>query len=105
MSQETFKVGSAAVFTVVFKNASNAIDDPDTITFLWVDPDGVDGSWVFGSDPEVVRTALGTYATALPLDARGNWTGGYQGVSVDPLGVNVIVEETICARAATLVPV
>lgn len=105
MSNEQFKVGSAAVFKVVFKNALNEIDDPDTVTFLWTEPDGTTGSWVYGVDTEVVRLSLGTFATALPLDARGNWTGGYQATSIDPLGVNVIVEETICAMASVLVPV
>ena len=100
-----FKVGSSAVFTVTFKNALNVIDDPDDVTFLWTEPDGSTGSLVYGVDPEVVRLSLGVFATALALTARGNWTGGFQGESADPLGVNTIIEETICAVAATLVPV
>lgn len=97
------RVGGAAVFTVVFKNALNAVDDPDTVTFLWTMPDGTSDSWVYGIDPEVIKTAVGTYVVALPITAPGGWVGGFRGESIDPLGVNAIDEACVCGVATGLV--
>lgn len=99
------KVGGAAVFSVTFRNAAQEIDDPDVVTFLWTLPDGTDGSWVYGTDPEVIKTATGKYVVALPITSPGRWAGGFRGESVDPLGVNAIDEACVCGVATSLVVV
>lgn len=98
-------VGGSGVFEVVFRDASQAIADPDDVYFLWTEPDGTTGMWHYGVDPQVVRLSLGRYAAALPWTSSGNWTGGFQGVSADPLGVNAIDDATVCVGSSLLVPV
>lgn len=98
-------VGGSAVFTVTFRDALNAIADPDDVTFLWTAPDGTNGSLVFGVDPEIVKLAVGKYVYALPITLPGVWVGGFQGESIDPLGVNAVAEASVCAIGSALVTV
>lgn len=47
--------------------------DPDTVTFLTIDPSGTKSTYVYGTDDEVGRTSAGNYYARIFPGSGGRW--------------------------------
>lgn len=56
-----------------FSNALGVPTDPDTISVLWRRRGGPATTWVYGTDSEVVRDAVGTYHADILIDRAGTY--------------------------------
>ena len=83
-----FTVGDTLRFSVTF-SVGGTNTDPTVITFRRRDPNGVIQAYVYGTDVELVRTAVGLYRIDLALSVTGEYwyrwegTGSAAGVSED----------------------
>lgn len=53
--------------------------DPTTVTFRHRKPDGTVTAWVYGTDSQVVKDAVGKYHADLALNQEGVWTYRWEG--------------------------
>lgn len=78
-SGNTYDVGDTVRVQGVFKNSSDVVVDPGTVTFKLKSPGGTVTTYVYGTDAQVVKTGTGTYyVDALPtLEGRYSyrWAG------------------------------
>ena len=58
--------------------------DPSALTIRLFDPTGAEVAYVYGTDSELTRSAVGRYLLEVPVQISGVWL--YQFVSVDPDG-------------------
>lgn len=62
-----------------FTNAAGALADPTTITMRWRVAGGVETSWVYGTNAEVVKDSTGVYHADIPITTVGlhyyQWEG------------------------------
>ena len=61
MTTPTHDLGDKRRLTVTFTDINAAAADPTTITFRMLEPDDTQTSYVYGTDPEVVKSATGIY--------------------------------------------
>ena len=74
-----YRVGTRIRVSAQFKNASNMLADPTTVT-VRLDPPAADThSYVYGVDSEVVKEATGNYHLDFLADAAGDWAYEWQG--------------------------
>ena len=52
---------------------NNVNTDPTTVTFKFKDPAGVITTYVFGVDPEIVKSAVGTYYMDVTVSDEGQF--------------------------------
>ena len=78
------QVRCTCTFTV---NSVNT--DPTTVTAKVKDPSGVETSYVYGVDEEVVKSAAGIYYIDVTTDENGLWYFRFEGT-----GTCVAVEES-----------
>lgn len=58
--------------------------DPGTVTFYCKLPDGTELEYVYPTDPELVKEAVGTYYVDLANDQVGPWQYTFQGTGNNP---------------------
>ena len=59
--------------TVTFADADGAAVDPATVTFTTCSPSGGVTSYVYGTDAEVGKSAVGNYYADISPDQSGRW--------------------------------
>lgn len=76
----TYAKGQRIRCTAEFKDTTtNAYVDPLTVTFKAKSPGGGTTAYVYGVDPDVIKTATGRYRYDLLLDAAGDWWLRWEG--------------------------
>lgn len=66
-------VGASRRFSCTFK-VSGTLTNPTTTTAVVRDPSGVETSYVYGTDAEVVRPETGSFYIDLTFTAAGAWS-------------------------------
>ncbi len=89
MTTPAYDVGDLRRFQVSFTDVDDAPVDPTSVTVRLREPDGTLMSFVYGTDPEVVRTALGAYEIDLALTQAGRHVLRWEGT-----GAGQAAEET-----------
>lgn len=67
-----YEVGDRPSISSTF-TSGGTLTDPTTLTFTYRTPAGVETTWVYGTNPEIVRSSLGVYTLELPLTEAGRW--------------------------------
>lgn len=88
-------VGATAIVDAEFRNPanSNALVDPTTVRFAVKNPNGTTTVYLYGTDSEVVKDAVGQYHCEINITASGTWhwraysSGNYQGAVEDSFEV------------------
>jgi hypothetical protein len=62
-----------------FQDAAGAAFDPDVVTVLVKDPAGTVTSYVYDTDPEVVRLDTGEYELEIDAESAGQYSYRFQG--------------------------
>lgn len=89
----SYQTGDVARITGTFRNDSEAVADPSTLTFTFRAPDGTETTYTYGIDSELVKSSTGVYIVDLELSAAGRWawkwqaTGTAAGVDVGAITV------------------
>lgn len=89
----SYQVGDLARLTATFRDVDEALVDPTTVTFTWRTPAGVEASYVYETDDDLVSDSTGVYYVDLALDEAGPWvyrwdtTGIAQGSELGALTV------------------
>lgn len=80
----TFDLGDSIRVSGEFR-ASNVLVDPTVVNFTFINPAGTSTAYVYGTDVQLVKDAVGQYHVDINGNARGRWavryhsTGTYQG--------------------------
>lgn len=85
--------------TYGFVNLAGAAYDPTTVTVTVTEPDGVQTTYTYGVDSEVVKSATGTYYIIVAGAKPGQYTSRFKGTATgysdsDERSVNVIDTRT-----------
>ena len=56
-----YNIGDKRRLTATFKNISDVLTDPTTVTFLMLEPDGTKTTLISGADAEVVALSTGVW--------------------------------------------
>lgn len=88
MKINTYDLGDVTRFSVEVKNLEGVLIDPGTLKFIVKTPGGVSTTHVFGTDPAVVRTAIGVFHIDVAITASGTWH-----IRVETSGVGSGAEE------------
>ena len=59
--------------TGTFTTAAGAAINPDVVRFIVRSPLGVETSYLYGTDVELVRSATGIYYVDVSADVEGTW--------------------------------
>lgn len=95
MALSSFTVGSKVRCGVTFRNDSQAIDDPTTVTFRVEPPTAPAYHLVYGTDSAVVRDGQGLYHVDLLVNEAGDWRWSAEGTgNVEALKEAVFVGRT-----------
>lgn len=80
-----YDIGDAIIFSGVFRDEDGDLADPTALTFTYRAPDGTLTSYVYNTDPELVRDSLGTYHTTVTMDTAGDgfWRWSATGAVAD----------------------
>lgn len=73
MTINSYDVGDLIRCTGTFTNAAGTAVDPTTVTFKVEDASGDVTSYVYDTDPEVVRDGTGVYHVDVSIDEAGRW--------------------------------
>lgn len=72
MSCEDYIVGQRPRFDFQIRD-DHVLTDPTTLTFKFEKPDGVETTYIYGTDAELVRDSVGKFHVELTLDQAGTW--------------------------------
>ena len=67
----TYEYGNEIIIDVVFRDQSDALYDPSEVKVSVRNPSGTVTTYVYGTDPEVIKDDTGTYH----MDVYGNEIG------------------------------
>lgn len=73
MTINVYDVGDTARVTGLFYDSADALADPGTLTFTFLDPSGNATTYTYGTDAELVKSTTGTFYVDLVFDERGMW--------------------------------
>ena len=79
-------INSPIALTANFQSAAGSDVDPTTVTLRLMDPLGVETTYVYGTDDELVRDNSGDYTATVTPDSSGRWFFRWQ-----TTGTNLIV--------------
>jgi hypothetical protein len=99
MTTAAYDIGDLRALGVTFQNAAGSDADPTTITFRLLEPDGTVTVFVYGTDAEVVRDALGQYHVDWTLAQSGRHVARWEGTGA----VHASVEDELYARRSDIV--
>lgn len=66
-------VGDDLRLPAEFKNTAGTLIDPGVVKVKVKDPDGTETEYTYGTDAELVKTAIGAYHIDVPVTAPGVW--------------------------------
>jgi hypothetical protein len=73
---QLWDVGDVAVARAEFRNSSEALTDPTTVTLKVKDPSGNVTTYTY-ANAEITKSATGIYTKSITIDEGGKWTFGY----------------------------
>ena len=73
-----YDVGDQVTSSIEFRQGA-ALADPTTITCKVEEPDGTETPYVYPTDPEVIKDAVGKYHLDITVNAEGTWTHRWEG--------------------------
>jgi hypothetical protein len=66
--------GTVVTVKGTFTNTAGAVQDPATVKLTVVTPDGVEATYVYGTDADMLKSSTGVYTCNLDTTAkRGLW--------------------------------
>ena len=71
---------------------SGALADPTGLTFMLQDPDGTETSYIYGTNAQLEKDAVGKYHVQYTLNKYGIWTVRYEGTGAAPGATEYQVE-------------
>ena len=78
--------------SVVFRDTDHDTEiDPGNVELVWTLPDDTETTYVYGIDPEIVKSAVGIYYAELVLDDVGRHRMVWNGLLVGQVPVYVQV--------------
>jgi hypothetical protein len=69
-----YVVGDRPRFTASFKRSDGTLMDPTGVVAKTRDPAGVETTFVYGTDSDLVRSSVGVYYIDVDLTTHGTWT-------------------------------
>lgn len=72
-----------------FTDADGVAADPTTVTFWWQTPAGVESSYVYSTDDELVKDSTGNYHVDLTIDEDGVWYHRLEGTGTNAAGAEM----------------
>lgn len=72
MSCEDYIVGQRPRFDFQIRD-QHVLSDPATLSFAFEKPDGTVTTYIYGTDAELVKDAIGKYHVEVTLDQSGQW--------------------------------
>jgi len=79
MTTIAYDVGDSRRLKATFKDTAGTIADPTTINFKIREPDGVETTYVFGTDSELVKEGTGIYYVDWTMAKPGRHIGRFIG--------------------------
>ena len=77
-----YEYGSSPILTVTIRNQAGAIVDPATLIFRYKSSHGAGIiTYVYGTDPELVRETTGIYSVELYCEDSGAWDWEFKATS------------------------
>lgn len=68
-----YELGDLVRVTGTFTNEAGDLVDPTVVNFAYIDPAGTRTDLVYGTDVEVVKSAVGVYYVDVDADQVGRW--------------------------------
>lgn len=69
----TYDIGDVVLAVAEFRNASNSLVDPDTVSARTYSPSGSTTTYIYGVDAVLTKLATGRYQLSLEPAASGPW--------------------------------
>jgi hypothetical protein len=85
----SYDIGDKKRFSAAFTDINDAAADPTTVTVRIREPDGTVTAYIYGTDVEVVKSAVGNYYVDVTFDQSGRHQVRWEGV-----GALVTAEQT-----------
>ena len=77
-----YDVGDKIRISFNFIGENGAAIDPTTVTLILKNKSSIVATWVFGVDPEIINTAVGSYYADYIIPTRGYWSYNITGTGV-----------------------
>jgi hypothetical protein len=100
MVTAVYDVGDAPRLTATFLNASGTPTDPTAVTFRVREPDGTVTAYVYGTDPELIKSSTGVYYVDWPCTQRQRHYVRFEGTGT----VAAIVETEFVGKGNSVNP-
>src|SRR5262245_54631763 len=69
----TYDIGDVVNCVGEFRNTSNSLVDPDTVSAKTYSPSGSTATYIYGVDSNLTKLATGRYQLALEPASSGTW--------------------------------
>ena len=79
MSISYYDIGDVARVVGTFQQQDGTFVDPSTVTFTFTKPNNAPVTYVYGTDAQLVKDAVGKYHVDLAIDTSGMWPYKYAG--------------------------
>jgi hypothetical protein len=83
VAETRYDVGDVATVDASWK-VNDALTDPATVTLRVLKPSGATATYVYGTDPEVQKSAVGSYYGQVTVDEPGVWSYRFEGTDPAP---------------------
>jgi len=95
MGESRYDIGDSIRVTCTFTNLAGANTDPTAVKVTVKDPSAHETKYVYGTDPEVVKSATGIYYIDVTIDEQGRWWFRWDATGA----LTAAVEESVKIRA------
>lgn len=68
---ETFDIGDMQSLKIAFTDEAGNAADPTGVTFKMREPDGVETTYIYGADAELVKESVGNYQVGWTFNKSG----------------------------------
>lgn len=83
-----YDIGDEVRCSVEFMDSTGTFADPSTVTFKLKNPSGTVTTYVYGTDAQLEKSAVGRYYVDVTINATGIWSYRFEGTGL----VNVASE-------------
>ena len=70
---KSYDLGDSVTCAAVFKTPAGVLQDPANVSFSYKTPLGVETTYVYGTDSELVKDSTGNYHANVNANAVGQW--------------------------------
>ena len=88
--------GNQPLLNVLFTDKNGVPTDPTTVKFKITDPTGVETTYVYLTDAQLVKDSTGAYHVAWPFTMGGEWAYRFEGTGA----VMAAAQSTVICQAA-----